>query len=694
MPRMSLFEDDAPDVSNALRETARGISGGGNAVIQGLKTLATGLVGGAVGGVLFTPLLLGFGALALGTGLLVTAFKSATDESTRYAQSLSSLRASQGLSFNQGFALTSRNSLFGISPSDTAQMFAAPGMNPLVAGLRSRALGFASPYDPNALATNARQYQAIANSGPMGRLMANARLDAAYGGRAPDNVRQALNLRPDQIQNQLAYGQRIQGAMGIKGGMLKSYAEDIPLAKQRVGVAFDMAKVRFAVEVAPLLERSLTSFATLLANNAPKIVQGIKTIGKFLVQDFPPMVMRGAAWIARGLGAMLKGFSGFTAGLVGFIRPALGAFDSILNGLRLFGGAVAGIAAMIVQGVGALWNGIQQSGIGKLLQSAGNLITRNGNKTPEDRIANGIVAGTALRIVAPLAGGLLVRPALGLLGRAVGIGGGAAGTGGAAGSMGWFGRGLMSAAGALGQTAGYASGGGALAGAGAAPIAIATGVGAGAGIAAGAGLNWIGRQTGLLDPMVGFGERMRNGWGRARDLATGNWGHYDKTEAARINGENAARAQQANATQMRRAAQVSNPLSAIAYVPGRSIGDAYAEGRNAFMNNVGPSNLANNPALVGNLERMFGGASSATNAGANKLNGLADYLDSKADSYSKEMADQLTEIAKQTRETAKNTDKGAQSTADLLLNFPQMMRELVALTSSYIAQEQALSLLR
>ena len=668
---MSLFDDDAPDVGDALRETARGISGGGNAVVRGLQTLAIGLVGGVAGNLLTAPLVLGFGALAIGTGALITSFKLATNEATKYAGALSSLRASQGLSFSQSFGLSSRNSLFGIAPGETAQMMSAPSMNPIMAGIRAGAMGFASPYAPDAMLRNAQQYQSIAGSGPFGRLMANARLDAQYGGQAPDGVRAAMNLRPDQIRAQLAYGQQVQRGMGIRPEMLRHYAEDIPLAKQRVSYAFDMAKVRLAVELAPLLERSLTNFATLLANNAPKIAQGVEKLGKFLVQDFPPLVMRASAWIARGLGNMLMSFSAFTGGLAGNVRPMLKTFDVILNGLRAFGGVVAGFGAALIQAVGTLYNGLKKSGIWGWLQKLGSWLSGNPNSNQTNKVSNQIVGGAAAAIGLKVLGKPIVK---GLWAAAK-----------------WGARAAWGAATGAGSAAGGA-GAGAGAGAGfvaaAAPAVVIGGGGLALGIGAYEG--WRRTRWGQgLPSTIGIGKYL---WARhqGQSQADAARAAYGVPSAAAQ--KKALVMQQRAAARSRRA--VAHPGSAFGYNPNLSVQQAFQNGQSAFLGNVGTSNMAGNPALVGNLERMFGSASEKSAAGGQKLLGLADYLDKSADNYSKEMADQLKQIAQTTREVAKNTDKGAQSQADLLLNFPDMMRQLVALTSSFIAQDAAYSMMR
>ena len=673
---MSVFEDDAPDVDRALRETARGIAGSGNAVVSGLKTLATGLLGGALGGALTMPLVLGFGALAIGTGALITAFKSATDEATKYSRALSSLRANQGLNFSQGFALTSRNSLFGIAPGETAQMLAAPGMNPIMAGLRARAMGFDSPYSPDAMANNARQYQSIAGSGPFGRLMANARLDAQYGGQAPDSVRQMMNLRPDQIQSQLAYGNSIQRAMRIRPTDLQKYGEEIPLARQRVSYAFDMAKVKLAVELAPLLERSLTTFATLIANNAPKIAQALEKFGHFMIQDFPPLLMRAGAWVARGLGNMLVAFGSFATGAAGNVRPILQVFDAILNGLRRFGAVAAGFGAALVQGAGTLYNALKQSGILALFRQVGSWMTGNPNSNQTNNLTNQIIGGGAAALGLRVLGGPIVRGLWGVGKWAAGAAWSAATGGGAA-------------AGAGGATGAGAAGTGGLGAA--AMAALPAAVIGGGGLLLGVGAYEAYRRT-------KWGQGMPSTYGIGKYLWAKHQGQSDADAARAAYGvptSAQAAAQRAQQQQAARAARqaVAHPSSAFGYNPNLTVQQAFQNGQNAFLSNVGTSNLANNPALVGNLERMFGNAGSAATAGGQKLLGLADYLDKSADNYSKEMADQLRQIAATTREVARNTDKGAQSQADLLANFPDMMRQLVALTSSFIAQDAAYSLL-
>ncbi|MBW3636072.1 MAG: hypothetical protein KY445_06350, partial [Armatimonadetes bacterium] len=363
---MSLFEDDP--VGPALDRVSREINQQGSVLVRSLRAAAHGAAA-----IAFTPAAIGIGVFTVGLVGATAALRNITTEASALARTLSSLRANQGLSFSQGYGLTSRNSLFGISPQQTAQMYSSVAMNPFAAGIRGNALGFGDPYAANYLPQAAQRYQAMAAGGGVNRLIANNMLDASYGGRAPDEIRQTLNLRPSQIQAQLDYGQRVQARMGVNPEMLRNYAEQIPLASQRVGFTVQTAKVRLATELAPMAESGISTVANFLAQNAGKIADAIKRGTHYLTHDLPPMVLRGGAAILRGGAFLLDGMGLASKGLAGSVRPILSVFDAIINGAKSFASVLGGIAAFIIQGVGTILKGIEKTGLPKVAKEAGRL---------------------------------------------------------------------------------------------------------------------------------------------------------------------------------------------------------------------------------------------------------------------------------------------------------------------------------
>jgi len=376
---------DANPLRQAVASASSAVLGAGTFFARTFLNLA-----GMVGRALLTGvgLILG-GATAL-SGALLAAGKISVDAANRWARSLATIRANTGMGFTQGFGLASRNSLFGIGPEETAGML----QNPLLARLRGLNYN-----DPNLLSGLAGQYQALANRGPLGRMLANNRLDAQFGGQAPESVRLLANLPQNKIQEQLGYGARMQTAFGINPELLRRYAEDVPLSVNRIGFAFEQMKILFAVKVLPIIERGLGTVAQLLANNADKIVSGIETVANFLVQDFPPMLMRFGAGVAGGLAGFLEGLGTFLTGLGEKVPTILTVLDTLLNGLRQFGAVAAGIAAMVAQGASNIASSPLAKSLGRVMES-------NPGVTAGVAVGGLAVGGLAARA---LGGGMLGR---------------------------------------------------------------------------------------------------------------------------------------------------------------------------------------------------------------------------------------------------------------------------------------------
>jgi hypothetical protein len=653
-----------------LQSYSKALQQDGSVLVRSLRAMAHGTAS-----IAFKSAALGIGAFTVGLVGATSALRNITTEAAALSRSMASLRANQGLSASQSFGLTSRNALFGISPQQTAQMYGGAGMNPLIAGIRGAVTGFGNPYSANYLPQAAERYQSMASQGPMGRMMANRMLDASQeGGRASDELRQTLNLRPQQIQAQLDYGQRVQSSMGISPEMLARYSAEIPLASQRVAFAVNMAKVKLATELAPAIESGVGTVASLLAQNAGKISNALERSVHFLIHDAPPMLLRGGAAILHGGAHLLDGMGTVAMGLAGNVKPILTVFDAIIDGAKSFATVLGGIAAFVIQGVGTIWKAIEKTGAPDLARKIGEKIRNNDGKTPEDDLANKIVGAAALKYVAlPAAGAAAGALAV----RALGGGGAPTTAARAVAQAGWAGR----AGSALGTAYGYVRGGGLLAGAARTPVGIVAAAGAALGTAAGYGLYRAGQSVGVFDRTQSFGDRMATGWGRARDLLTLNPGHYERTVQARW----AQSAKEAEAVRLERAKSIasmaSNPLLAFGYQEGRNPFDAFADGRNATARVMGgQSNLAGDPLIVGNLERLFSQTGDKANSGASSLLGLADKAEGTANQWPA-VIKALEEIAKRTGSMDNKMQPASRANGD------RSAMDLVAAVTALIAQE-------
>lgn len=598
---------------------ALGASSG--ALVRGLRGVALGATGAASGAIGLSA-----GLLVGSFGALTAAVKLATDAANGYAQTLATLRANNGLSFAQGYGVTSRNSLFGISPERTGQIYGNPAMNPMLAGARGNALGFGNYTDSNFFEKMARSYQSFASRGPMGRMQANARLDAYYGGQAPDEVRNLVNLRPQQIQQQLTYGRSVQAQMGISPETLRKYAEEIPLATQRLGFALEQAKLKLAVEMAPFIERTLGGLALYVGRNAGAIAAAIKSGVKYMVEDFPPMLLKFGAASLRGLSFVLGGISTFSMGVASNARPILEGLNLLLNAFRNFGADLAGIAAFAIQAAGNLGKSIPSPVKKAVLSAAVN--------HPVATVIAAVVVSSAVKAGAKAVGTAALRTIFG--GAAAGAG--AAGASGAGlsifGRLGGFaGRFVMGAKGFAASAA-------------AIPVAVGT-AGIGLGLAGYEGLRRVGAPgfRGLPSSfqIVRYYAN-RAGGISPNDAALTAMGRHDQTSAVR-----AARAR--NAVMVKQ----GGAAAAVVYQEGREPDAAMRDARAAFFSNAGQPKIAT-PGNINLLERLANDAGKKTGLGADKLASLADTLGSKADNWPAMLAE-LQKLNQKTEQTNRILDR-------------------------------------
>jgi hypothetical protein len=439
---------------------ASAASGAGGALVRGLRGVAS------APGAIAAPLQSAVSAISGVIGSLVRAFKWITSEANSFARTMATLHDNNGLSSKQGYDLTSRNSVLGISAERTAQIYGDSSMNPVLAGARGRAMGTGSYTDPDYYAKLSERYNSIAKSGPMGKYRANAWLDAEQGGRASDEVRHLANLKPQQIREQVAYGKNVQSQMGISPEVLRKYSEEIPMATQRIAFAIEQAKIKLAVELAPFIERTFGGIATYIGKNSGKIAAAIQAGVGFLVEKVPPLLMTFGILTLKVLSAFLRGLAAFAAGIAANALPILQVFNIFVTALQQFGNLIMGVAKVVGDVVASIPQPIKDAAAANPLAAVG--VAMVGNQV----IKAG--AGAAVR---------------GLVGGAVGAGGGALGT------------------------AGAVVGGG-----------LAVGIGTGYMLDQGAA------SIGLLNPEQSFLDRQKRGWGVVRDIVTLNPGHYDEQE--------------------------------------------------------------------------------------------------------------------------------------------------------------------
>jgi hypothetical protein len=444
--------------------------------------------------------------------------------------------------------------------------------------------------------------------------------------------------------------------------MLRKYAEEIPLAVNRIGFSLDQLRILFAVKLAPLVEQGLGNLANLLAANADRIVSGVTTFAGYLVNDFPPMLFRFVAGTTAALADFLTGTGAFLRGLATDAQHVLSVFDEIGQGVQRFAAFLAGTGAFIAQVVANLAN----SPTGRLVQ---NVVINH----PE------AAAGGALAL--QLGGGAFVG---GLSGRAVGglMGRGIGASAGAAGSQG---GGLMSG---IGRGAGYlARGAGRLGMAGLRGVGGLLGTTAGAVGAAGIGLGVLGyeglRGTGLLGQGMPSAYQIGDYYGgRLRDGAMNLIGRGPEYQA------NMARGQAADASlqQMR-----NQRMGAGVLLPqtGRNPYDAFTAA-SGYVSGLQLPSLSGNGSIVNRLAALANGGANMADSGASFLNGISRDASGRADSW----AEDLKTIARATRDTATNTMEAAKQAAGLNQALPAAVAGMSSRVMADMAQDISMTTLR
>lgn len=323
--------------------------------VVGVLMRALAMLGKMIGGVLVTVISLLVAKFVSLIGAVVMVTKSAMS----LARDLALIHANTGLSFTQGKGITDRLGAFGVKSSEVAG-FMKDG--PLMMRLKAGMYGMPALTDKNYPTAMAARYQQMATSGPFGRMMANNALDSQFGGSAPDNIRLMANMPIKTIQSQMDYNDKVQGQLGVNPEVLRKFSEEVPLVINRIGMLWEAVKVKFAVEMLPLIENSLGFVADFLGKNIGNIAKWIGQAAEWMVKVFPFMIIDGlkavndgALWFVnalttgahyiadgmRGLAAMFEAFANGDESFLDSIGSVLKGFDNLSLGLN---------------GVAALWN--------------------------------------------------------------------------------------------------------------------------------------------------------------------------------------------------------------------------------------------------------------------------------------------------------------------------------------------------
>ncbi len=329
-----------------------GITSGVSAGIGGLQTVLGWLTNAfrfVVGQLTsFAGLLLRTGAMLGGVVIGgITAFAAAlaasTKAATEHARQIIGLRNATGMSTGMAQGIANRFGAFGIGAGDLSN----GGQHHGVTSMAGRVFGV-NPYDPASINARAQSF----GGGFMGHAMRQSML-SGIGMNSPQGQFLA-NLPRNRVQEQLGYQSRIQNSLGMSPETVRRFAEDLPLVTARIGMVVDAIKMKFAATLLPIVERTLGRVADYLAKHSGTIGKVIERAGKWLMEDLPPMILKGAISFLNGAGYLLKGFGEFTTGLISQVPAVLTVFDAIINGIRSFVGFIAGAANVVVKAGGRL----------------------------------------------------------------------------------------------------------------------------------------------------------------------------------------------------------------------------------------------------------------------------------------------------------------------------------------------------
>lgn len=220
---------------------------------------------------------------------------------------------------------------------------------PAFYGMRSRFFGLPDYTAPDFIPQAAARMQAQNASGPLGVM--RSQMMAESLGMGGVEAQRVLAIAPERLRAQQQSVSGFSAGLGLNPGVIREVSDGVYLLQKRFESFLQLGLLRIAQEALPYLTSVLERVSNYVTSHADAIAGGIMRGVKWLVEDLPPMVLRGFAGIATGLGTFLLGVADFTDGVRANLPTIMGALDGFLNGLRDFAGVVAGIAGAVAQGV-------------------------------------------------------------------------------------------------------------------------------------------------------------------------------------------------------------------------------------------------------------------------------------------------------------------------------------------------------
>lgn len=347
-------------VRNALTTALRVVLGVARGLILGaFQAITTGIIG-IIGTI---------GVAVVGLSGVVV---KATSSFSSMAKAINELRGATGMSAGRAGGLINRFSGFGIRPNDTAAMF--ENSNPLMLAMRARMFGVGDIGAPGAIPAMAARFQSMSRT-PFGNRMARNML----GDMDTSAFRNILMRSPGMLREQESFQSGIQRSLGVNPAVIAHVGQQLEVVTTKFQVLSETVLIRLASDILPYLIQKFNQLATWVSGNAgniskwirtgvdalitgaesifdfftrngPVIANAAQTAFSWVVNDLPPLLMRGGAIMLRTFGSILDGIGSFTEGLIKNLPSILETLDTVLNALRAFVGAGIGIASRLLNG--------------------------------------------------------------------------------------------------------------------------------------------------------------------------------------------------------------------------------------------------------------------------------------------------------------------------------------------------------
>lgn len=335
-------------------------------VVSGLMSAATSVVSALTSTV--GSISQALGGIVSSVGAVLGAFgqtvQAALQTLLQFSHDVSGIHAQTGMGWGASVQLANEFRSVGVSSGETAKIFGAREMAPDLFNSRARSVGAPTLQDPDFIVKQAQWFQHEASTGIGGFLAARAKLDALYGGQAPESVLRLANQNPMALQQNLDYGRSLQKDLGVGPGAVQA-TNDLSLLMDRVGMFVSMIQERFASDLLPALQAGFSIVTDFFRNNAGTISDALQSAAYAIFVDGPTLAIAGARTVLDWGQGLADIFFAVAQAAVGLLR-ALGNRDgalyqvlhvgaTFLDGLLEFGAQFQSVMVGIGAGIQHAW---------------------------------------------------------------------------------------------------------------------------------------------------------------------------------------------------------------------------------------------------------------------------------------------------------------------------------------------------